>query len=49
MNVWHANHELVLRSLVGAQADIDVQPEQFKHYVINEIPANQARGSCKTT
>ena len=30
--------ERYLRSLVRAQADIDLQPEQFKHYFINEIP-----------
>ncbi|HEY1234503.1 MAG TPA: hypothetical protein VGH22_14085 [Candidatus Binatia bacterium] len=27
-----------MRALVRAQADIDLQPEQFKHYFINEIP-----------
>ncbi|MGH7843920.1 MAG: hypothetical protein ACREQW_01930, partial [Candidatus Binatia bacterium] len=27
-----------MRSLVRAQADIDVEPEQYKHYFINEIP-----------
>ena len=30
--------ERYLRSLVRAQADIDLEPEQFKHYFINEIP-----------
>jgi NitT/TauT family transport system substrate-binding protein len=30
--------ERYMRSLVRAQADIDLQPEQFKHYFINEIP-----------
>ena len=30
--------ERYLRSLLRAQADIDLQPEQFKHYFINEIP-----------
>lgn len=32
------NIERYMRSLVRAQADIDLQPEQFKHYFINEIP-----------
>jgi NitT/TauT family transport system substrate-binding protein len=27
-----------MRSLIRAQADIDLQPEPFKHYFINEIP-----------
>jgi NitT/TauT family transport system substrate-binding protein len=32
------NIERYMRSLIRAQADIDLQPEQFKHYFINEIP-----------
>ncbi|MGH7846094.1 MAG: ABC transporter substrate-binding protein, partial [Candidatus Binatia bacterium] len=32
------NVERYMRSLVRAQADIDVEPEQYKHYFINEIP-----------
>ena len=32
------NVERYMRSLVRAQADIDFQPERFKHYFINEIP-----------
>ena len=27
-----------MRSLIRAQADIDVEPERYKHYFINEIP-----------
>jgi hypothetical protein len=37
----HINSESIeryMRSLIRAQADIDLQPEQFKHYFINEIP-----------
>ena len=37
-HVDSGNVERYMRSLVRAQADIDVQPEQFKHYFINEIP-----------
>jgi hypothetical protein len=32
------NIERYIRSLIRAQADIDLQPEKFKHYFINEIP-----------
>ena len=32
------NVKRYMRSLVRAQADIDFEPEQFKHYFINEIP-----------
>ena len=32
------NVERYIRSLVRAQTDIDVEPEQYKHYFINEIP-----------
>jgi len=32
------NVERYMRSLIRAQTDIDVQPERFKHYFINEIP-----------
>ena len=37
----HVDSEIIeryMRSLNRAQADIDLQPEQFKHYFINEIP-----------
>jgi len=37
----HVDSEIIeryMRSLIRAQADIDLQPEQFKHYFINEIP-----------
>ena len=27
-----------MRALIRAQADIDVEPERYKHYFINEIP-----------
>jgi NitT/TauT family transport system substrate-binding protein len=33
-----ANVERYMRALIRAQADIDVQPERYKHYFINEIP-----------
>lgn len=33
-----ANVERYMRSLVRAQTDIDVEPERYKHYFINEIP-----------
>lgn len=33
-----ANVERYMRALIRAQADIDLQPEQYKHYFINEIP-----------
>ena len=32
------NVERYMRSLVRAQADIDFEPERYKHYFINEIP-----------
>ena len=32
------NVERYMRSLVRAQADIDVEPERYKHYFITEIP-----------
>jgi len=32
------NVERYMRSLIRAQTDIDVEPEQYKHYFINEIP-----------
>jgi len=32
------NVERYIRSLVRAQPDIDVEPERYKHYLINEIP-----------
>jgi NitT/TauT family transport system substrate-binding protein len=32
------NIERYMRSLVRAQADIDLEPERYKHYFINEIP-----------
>ncbi|MEX0804581.1 MAG: hypothetical protein WD688_14890 [Candidatus Binatia bacterium] len=32
------NVERYMRSLVRAQTDIDVEPERYKHYFINEIP-----------
>ncbi|HEX7229076.1 MAG TPA: hypothetical protein VF452_01680 [Candidatus Binatia bacterium] len=32
------NIERYMRALIRAQADIDLQPEKFKHYFINEIP-----------
>ena len=34
-----ANVERYMCSLIRAQSDIDVQPEQYKKYFINEIPA----------
>ena len=37
-HVDSGNVERYMRSLVRAQADIDMQPEQFKHHFINEIP-----------
>jgi len=32
------NIERYMRCLIRAQSDIDLQPEQFKHYFNNEIP-----------
>jgi NitT/TauT family transport system substrate-binding protein len=32
------NVERYMRSLIRAQSDIDVEPERYKHYFINEIP-----------
>jgi len=32
------NVERYMRSLVRAQGDIDMEPEKYKHYFINEIP-----------
>jgi NitT/TauT family transport system substrate-binding protein len=32
------NVERYMRSLVRAQSDIDVEPERYKHYFLNEIP-----------
>jgi NitT/TauT family transport system substrate-binding protein len=32
------NVERYMRSLIRAQADIDMEPERYKHYFINEIP-----------
>jgi NitT/TauT family transport system substrate-binding protein len=40
-NDWVAdsgNVERYMRSLIRAQADIDVEPERYKHYFLNEIP-----------
>jgi NitT/TauT family transport system substrate-binding protein len=36
--VESANVERYMRALIRAQADIDVEPERYKHYFINEIP-----------
>ncbi len=33
-----ANVERYMRALIRAQADIDVEPERYKHYFIDEIP-----------
>jgi NitT/TauT family transport system substrate-binding protein len=30
--------ERYMRALIRAQADVDVEPERYKHYFINEIP-----------
>ena len=30
--------ERYMRCLIRAQADIDIEPERYKHYFINEIP-----------
>ena len=30
--------ERYMRALIRAQADIDVEPERYKHYFIDEIP-----------
>jgi ABC-type nitrate/sulfonate/bicarbonate transport system substrate-binding protein len=30
--------ERYIRALIGAQGDIDIEPERYKHYFINEIP-----------
>jgi ABC-type nitrate/sulfonate/bicarbonate transport system substrate-binding protein len=37
-DVESANVERYMRALIRAQADIDVEPERYKHYFINEIP-----------
>ena len=37
-DVDSANVERYMRALIRAQADIDVEPERYKHYFINEIP-----------
>ena len=36
--VDEASVERYMRALIKAQADIDVEPERYKHYFINEIP-----------
>jgi hypothetical protein len=35
------------RALIRAQADIDVEPEKYKHYFINEIPPVSCRRTCR--
>lgn len=37
-HVASENIERYMHCLIRAQSDIDLQPEQFKHYFINEIP-----------
>jgi NitT/TauT family transport system substrate-binding protein len=37
-HVDSGNVERYMRALIRAQADIDVEPEKYKHYFINEIP-----------
>ena len=37
-DVESATVEGYMRALIRAQADIDVEPERYKHYFINEIP-----------
>jgi ABC-type nitrate/sulfonate/bicarbonate transport system substrate-binding protein len=37
-DVESASVEGYMRALIRAQADIDVEPERYKHYFINEIP-----------
>jgi len=37
-NADAGNVERYMRSLVRAQSDIDVEPERYKHYFLNEIP-----------
>ena len=37
-DVESANVERYMRALIRAQADIDIEPERYKHYFINEIP-----------
>jgi len=37
-HVDSADVERYMRSLIRAQSDIDVEPERYKHYFINEIP-----------
>jgi hypothetical protein len=36
--VDEASVQRYMRALIRAQADIDVEPERYKHYFINEIP-----------
>ena len=36
--VDEASVERYMRALIRAQADIDFEPERYKHYFINEIP-----------
>jgi hypothetical protein len=36
--VDEASVERYMRALIKAQADVDFEPEQYKHYFINEIP-----------
>jgi NitT/TauT family transport system substrate-binding protein len=37
-DVDSADVERYMRALIRAQSDIDVEPERYKHYFINEIP-----------
>ena len=37
-DVRAADVERYMRALIRAQADIDVEPERYKHYFLNEIP-----------
>jgi NitT/TauT family transport system substrate-binding protein len=37
-HVDSGNVERYMRCLIRAQSDIDVEPERYKHYFINEIP-----------
>src|SRR5918993_1469947 len=37
-HVDSGNVERYMRALIKAQADIDLEPEKYKHYFINEIP-----------
>jgi NitT/TauT family transport system substrate-binding protein len=37
-HVESGNIERYMRALIKAQSDIDIEPERYKHYFINEIP-----------